>query len=103
MSAPGRTCPLSYRYAPESLRRAPELAADTLWIAGGLYGNPFALESLLALYERERGAKALAFNGDFHWFDADPEMFSQVDERVMNFHALRGNVETIFGVAGTSA
>ena len=94
MTAPGRTCPLSYRYAPESLRRAPELAADTLWIAGGLYGNPFALESLLALYERERGAKALVFNGDFHWFDVDPETFSHIDATVSKFHGLRGNVET---------
>jgi hypothetical protein len=94
LSAPGRTCPLSYRYAPESLRRAPELAADTLWIAGGLYGNPFALESLLALHERERGTKALVFNGDFHWFDVDPETFSQIDATVSKFHGLRGNVET---------
>lgn len=94
MSAPGRTCPLSYRYAPESLRRAPELAADTLWIAGGLYGNPFALESLLALYGRERGTKALVFNGDFHWFDVDPETFSRIDATASKFHRLRGNVET---------
>jgi hypothetical protein len=94
LSAPGRSCPLSYRYAPESLRRAPELAADTVWIAGGLYGNPFALQSLLALYERERGAKALVFNGDFHWFDVDPETFSHIDATVLRFHALRGNIET---------
>jgi predicted phosphodiesterase len=94
LTAPGRNCPLSYRYAPESLRRAPELAVESLWIAGGLYGNPFALESLLALYERERGAKALVFNGDFHWFDVDPEMFSRIDATVSKFHGLRGNVET---------
>jgi len=94
LTAPGRTCPLSYRYAPESLRRAPELAVESLWIAGGLYGNPFALESLLALYERERGASALVFNGDFHWFDVDPEMFSHIDATVLKFHGLRGNVET---------
>jgi predicted phosphodiesterase len=94
LTSPGRSCPLSYRYAPASLRRAPELAADTLWIAGGLYGNPFALESLLALYERERGVKALVFNGDFHWFDMDPGTFSRIDATVLKFHALRGNVET---------
>jgi len=94
LSAPGRNCPLSYRYAPESLRGAPELAADTLWIAGGLYGNPFALETLLALYGRERGTKALVFNGDFHWFDVDPETFSRIDATVSKFHGLRGNVET---------
>lgn len=93
MTAPGRTCPLSYRYAPESLRRAPQLAADTVWIAGGLYGNPFALESLLALYERERGTKALVFNGDFHWFDARTDVFDQINRKVLGFAALRGNIE----------
>jgi len=93
LTAPGRTCPLSYRYAPESLRRAPELAADTLWIAGGLYGNPFALESLLALYERERATKALVFNGDFHWFDARTDVFDQINRKVLEFAALRGNIE----------
>ena len=94
MTSPGRTCPLSYRYAPESLRRAPELVADTVWIAGGLYGNPFALERLVALYERERGAKALVFNGDFHWFDAQTDLFDQINRKVLEFAALRGNVET---------
>lgn len=94
MSAPGRTCPLSYRYAPESLRRTPELAADTVWIAGGLYGNPFALESLLALYGRERGTKALVFNGDFHWFDARTDVFEKINRAVLEFAALRGNIET---------
>jgi predicted phosphodiesterase len=103
LTAPGRTCPLSYRYAPESLRRTPELAADTVWIAGGLYGNPFALESLLALYERERGTKALVFNGDFHWFDVDPQTFSHIDAAVTKFHALRGNVETELAVPGDGA
>ena len=93
MTAPGRTCPLSYRYAPESLRRTPELAADTVWIAGGLYGNPFALESLLALYERERATKALVFNGDFHWFDARTDVFDQINRKVLEFAALRGNIE----------
>ena len=36
---PGRSCPLHYRYAPQSLRRPPEIAADTLYVIGGLYGN----------------------------------------------------------------
>jgi predicted phosphodiesterase len=94
LSAPGRNCPLSYRYRPEVFARDAELGADTVWIAGGLYGNPFALERLLALYERERGAKALVFNGDFHWFDADPETFSHIDATVSKFHGLRGNIET---------
>lgn len=65
---------------------------DTLWVAGGLYGNPHALDALLELYGRERGSKALVFNGDFHWFDI--EDFAHIDDAVNRFHATRGNVET---------
>jgi hypothetical protein len=91
-AGPGRSCPISYRYRPEALGRDPEIQVDTLWIAGGLYGNPFALERLLELYERERGSKALVFNGDFHWFDI--EDFIAVDDAVRGHAATRGNVET---------
>ncbi|MGQ0545128.1 MAG: metallophosphoesterase family protein [Betaproteobacteria bacterium] len=94
MSVPGRNCPLSYRYRPQAFAREPELAIDSLWVAGGLYGNPFALESLLELYQREPGSKALVFNGDFHWFDADEEIFASINAGVLHFPALRGNVET---------
>ncbi len=92
--APGRACPLSYRYPASALAAAPSLGADSLWIAGGLYGNPFALRTLEALYDREPGPKALVFNGDFHWFDVDPEIFAAVDAAVLGHVALRGNVET---------
>jgi len=94
MSTPGRDCPLAYRYAPDAFRGAPALAADTLWIAGGLYGNRFALQALLEAYDAEPGDKALIFNGDFHWFDAEPREFERIDEAVAGFDALRGNVET---------
>jgi hypothetical protein len=94
MTPPGRNCPLSYRYRPEAFARTPELAADSLWIAGGLYGNPFALQALVDLFAKEKGSKALAFNGDFHWFDTDRTVFSSINAEVMKFHALRGNVET---------
>jgi hypothetical protein len=46
------------------------------------------------LFERERGRKRLVFNGDFHWFDADPEVFARVQATVLAHEALRGNVET---------
>jgi hypothetical protein len=91
---PGRGCPLSYRYAPGALARAPELAAQTLYVAGGLYGNRQALDWIAARAARERGTAALVFNGDFHWFDVDPEIFGTVQDRVLAHHALRGNVET---------
>jgi hypothetical protein len=91
---PGRACPLSYRYGAAALAVTPSLEVDTLWVAGGLYGNPFALESLLEQYGREAGPKALVFNGDFHWFDIEPALFGAIQAGVDEFIALRGNVET---------
>jgi hypothetical protein len=92
-ATPGRSCPLSYRYGAEVFG-APALAADTLWIAGGLYGNRYALQALLEAYDAEPGDKALIFNGDFHWFDAEAREFELIDEAVAGYHAIRGNVET---------
>jgi len=91
---PGRTCPLSYRYDAALFRGAPALRVETLWIAGGLYGNPYALERLVELYEREPGSTALVFNGDFHWFDVQVSQFQDIQASVGKFIALRGNVET---------
>jgi hypothetical protein len=102
-SRPGRTCPLGYRYAPASIAAHGALQVDTLWVAGGLYGNPFALEALLAAYAAERGSKALVFNGDFHWFDADPADFRRINDTVLGFPALRGNVETEIATPAESA
>jgi len=90
---PGRACPIGYRYGPESLRRCAEIDADTLYIAGGLYGNPFALDALLGMVARDPGAQ-LVFNGDFNWFDVDATDFRRVNEAVLEHHATRGNVET---------
>ena len=93
-SLAGRSCPVSYRYGARSLAVPAELEVETLWVAGGLYGNPEALDRLLALYEEEPGAKALVFNGDFHWFDVARDDFLRVNEGVMRHVATRGNVET---------
>jgi len=91
---PGRNCPVGYRYGARALAAPAALQVDTLWVAGGLYGNRFALGQLLRLYDAEPGAKALVFNGDFHWFDVDPDEFSHVNRRVLEHLATRGNVET---------
>jgi hypothetical protein len=91
--APGRTCPVAYRYSPKVFDRPPEIEASALYVEGGLYGNVEALEAVLAMVAREPGAK-LAFNGDFHWFDVDRGDFARVAEGVMAHAALRGNVET---------
>ncbi len=96
-SAPGRSCPLHYRYRPEDFAvDAPEhlRSLEVLYVVGGLYGNVPALERVLELFERERGRKRLVFNGDFHWFDADPAAFARVQRGVLAHVAMRGNVET---------
>ncbi len=97
MSTPGRSCPLHYRYRPEDFASpAPARLAqlDVLYVVGGLYGNEWALARVLELFEREHGRKRLVFNGDFHWFDAEPQHFERVQRQVLQFDALRGNVET---------
>jgi hypothetical protein len=91
---PGRSCPISYRYRAEAIGAHTAFNVDTLWVAGGLYGNALALRALLEAYDAEPGTKGLVFNGDFHWFDADPADFRRINETVLGFHALRGNVET---------
>ncbi len=98
---PGRLCPPSYGYAPESLARVRHLSADTLYVIGGLYGNRHALEWILARAAREPGGATLVFNGDFHWFDVEPDAFAGIQAAVLQHHAMRGNVET--EIAGDDA
>jgi hypothetical protein len=94
VSAPGRSCPLAYRYDPRELRRAARIEAETVYVIGGLYGNPFALDAILDLAAAEAVPPRLVFNGDFNWFDVDPAGFVAINARVMDHVALRGNVET---------
>jgi hypothetical protein len=93
-SGPGRSCPTAYRYPPRCFDRAPELEAETLYVAGGLYGNVEALREIVAMAAREPRPVALVFNGDFHWFDIDAGDFRCVSEEVSRHAAIRGNVET---------
>jgi hypothetical protein len=103
VDAPGRNCPLAYRYAPEVFRRPPEIEAETLYVIGGLYGNAFALDAILALAAREPDAPTLVFNGDFNWFDVDPGGFAALNAAVLGHVALRGNVETELAHNGDEA
>jgi hypothetical protein len=101
-TTPGRSCPLHYRYRTECFATPapPELdRLDVLYVVGGLYGNEQALERVLALFDAERGRKRLVFNGDFHWFDADPSVFERIQRSVLEHTALRGNVETELAAA----
>lgn len=91
---PGRSCPVHYRYAPQTLRRKPDFSADILYVIGGLYGNPEALRSILDLAASETRPVTLVFNGDFNWFNVDTRGFADINRSVLAHHALRGNVET---------
>ena len=96
-SQAGRSCPLHYRYPAESFRTDPVAGFDdleVLYVVGGLYGNALALQEVERLFARETGRKRMVFNGDFHWFDADPEWFARIQATVAKFDATRGNVET---------
>ena len=91
---PGRSCPVDYRYGTGALAAPATLCADSLWIAGGLYGNTFAFRRLEEMFAAERGEAALVFNGDFHWFDIADEAFAEIERGVSLHAATRGNVET---------
>ena len=94
LARPGRACPIDYFYRAGALSAPATLAADSLWIAGGLYGNIFALQRLEEMFADERGNAKLIFNGDFHWFDIDDGAFAAVERGVARHIATRGNVET---------
>jgi hypothetical protein len=102
-SAPGRLCPISYRYAPTVFRREPDVDTDVLYVVGGLYGNTYALDALHDRVARETLPTRIVFNGDFHWFDIDANDFARINRTVLADHALRGNVETELASAAAAA
>jgi hypothetical protein len=91
---PGRSCPIGYRYGATALRSATAFETETLYVVGGLYGNRYALETVLEAFGAEPGECTLLFNGDFHWFDSDSADFMRVNRGVLQHRATRGNVET---------
>ena len=95
--APGRVCPVRYRYGPRAIAAAPERAAETLYVVGGLYGNLPALDAVASMAATEPGPVTLCFNGDFNWFNVDDEGFRAINERVLRHDAILGNVEAEFG------
>ena len=103
MTAPGRVCPLRYRYGPAAIARAPEYSAETLYVVGGLYGNLPALDAIEAMARVEPGPVTLCFNGDFNWFNVDDAGFRAINERVLLHHTILGNVEAEFGSASDDA
>ena len=99
----GRTCPLRYRYGAAALAQAPEQAADTLYVIGGLYGNRPALAAIEDMAAREHSTVTLCFNGDFNWFNIDDESFISINRFVLAHDAIQGNVEAELGVTGEEA
>jgi hypothetical protein len=93
----GRSCPIHYRYRPETLCASPEpVSEQVLYVVGGLYGNPYALDAIEAMAAKERQAGRevrLVFNGDFNWFNADDRWFPEINRRVLAYSATLGNVE----------
>jgi len=59
-----------------------------------------ALKKIEWLACRERQPVTIVFNGDFHWFDAEPEWFAAIEKGVARHRAIRGNVETEIARAG---
>lgn len=93
MSAPGRSCPLAYRYGPAALAKCPPQVVETLYVVGGLYGNLPALETVQAMVAQEPGPVTLCFNGDFNWFNVDDAGFVEINHAVLKHDAIQGNVE----------
>lgn len=93
----GRSCPLAYRYKPSDLCREPrQVTEDVLYIIGGLYGNPCALDEIerMALAEERQGHRVkLVFNGDFNWFNASDTLFREINCRVLEHMVSLGNVD----------
>ena len=42
----GRACPVDYRIPSDAFAGAPQRVCDVLYVVGGLYGNPFALDAV---------------------------------------------------------
>lgn len=94
MSAePGRSCPVNYRYGARALSSCQEQSTETLYVVGGLYGNPLALDAIKALAAQEQGPVTLCFNGDFNWFNVDDDGFNAINRSVLEHDACLGNVE----------
>ncbi len=90
----GRLCPIDYQYLPSDIAKAEAFSAQTIYVIGGLYGNTQALSSIAAMAAEEPGPVKLIFNGDFNWFNRDPDKFAAINEFVLQHIAIRGNVET---------
>ena len=81
---------------PGEIASSEAISAQTVCAIGGLDGNTQALVHIAAMAEAEPGPVTSIFNGDFNWFNRDPEKFAAVNKFVLQHAAIRGNVETEF-------
>ena len=99
----GRVCPTDYHIDDQAFFGEAEHVCDVLYVVGGLYGNPFALEAIDQLIAGERTRAAdygtsdieitTVFNGDMHWFDKTAENFASIEKAAAKYTLLIGNVE----------
>lgn len=102
-AAPGRVCPLRYRYGAAAIAKIDARAAQTLYVVGGLYGNVPALDAIERMAAAESTSPTLCFNGDFNWFNVDDKQFTQINRRVLAHDAIQGNVEAELDATGDDA
>jgi hypothetical protein len=101
--SPGRSCPLDYRYGPRAIATLPVFAAETLYVAGGLYGNLAALDEIERMAAVEDQRVTILFNGDFNWFNVADDGYTEVNDRVLAHRAIAGNVEVELGRSDSRA
>lgn len=89
----GRVCPIDYRLDERLFSADPAFACDTLFVVGGLYGNPYALDAVDELASAEPGTVRVVLNGDVHWFDKTAENFEALERKAVRHTLLVGNVE----------
>lgn len=95
--AAGRSCPIRYRYGPDKIAQLQPVSCQVLYVVGGLYGNPYALDAIEALASSESLPARICFNGDFNWFNHSAQDFAHINQRVLKHDCILGNVEAELG------
>eukprot|EP00960_Hanusia_phi_P010039 292849-Hanusia_phi.AAC.2 len=87
-------CTITHPSSPKLIARAPVQHAKTLYVVGGMYGNPQALNAIEAMLEEEDSEVAVVFNGDFNFFNAKVEELDGLNRRIFqSYSATAGNIE----------
>jgi radical SAM/Cys-rich protein len=91
----GRACPVDYHLPEKIFTDDPQVSCKTLYVVGGLYGNPFALDAIESMAAAESDEPLVVLNGDIHWFDKNAQNFMNIERRINRpgWIPLVGNVE----------